>query len=320
VTRRIGAALAGAAVLALSAPAAADAQTAPALPTPFLAAKAHGALRAGKQLATLPHRDVLVRGALRPAPVGEHVLLRVFRDGKLVRRRAPVVAADGSFAIHLPVTKPGRLVLRVSHPVSASLARAVAPPVRVTVADPGLRSGERGVLVTVLQRRLKALHYAVPRSGVYDAGTQRAVLAWRKVTGAPRTFSTDASVFRGLLAGRGAFKVRHPGAGHHVEARLDLQVLALIAHGKVWRIYHTSSGKPSTPTVLGRYRVYRKDPGFNSEGMFDSNYFIRGYAIHGYASVPAFAASHGCLRIPIADAPYVYSWLRMGDVVWVEPS
>jgi L,D-transpeptidase-like protein/putative peptidoglycan binding protein len=312
--------LAGAVALTLAAPAAAAAQTPPALPKPFLAAKAHGALRDGKRLVTLPRRGVLVRGTLRPAPAGEHVLLRVFRGGKLVRRRAPVVAADGSFAIHLPVTKPGRLVLRVTHPTSASLAKGAARPVRVTVVEPTLRPGERGALVRLLQRRLKALHYAVPRTGVYDAGTERAVLAWRKVARLPRTFTADATVFRGLLAGRGAFKVRHPGDGHHVEARLDLQVLALIAHGKVDRIYHTSSGKPSTPTVLGRYRVYRKDPGYNSEGMFDSNYFIRGYAIHGYASVPAFAASHGCLRVPIADAPSIYAWLRMGDVVWVEPS
>ena len=67
-----------------------------------------------------------------------------------------------------------------------------------------------------------------------------------------------------------------------------------------------SSGKPSTPTVIGRFRVYTKTPGVNSEGMVDSNYFIRGYAIHGYAEVPTYAASHGCLRIPIPDAPAVY--------------
>ena len=36
--------------------------------------------------------------------------------------------------------------------------------------------------------------------------------------------------------------------------------------------------------------------------MVDSNYFIRGYAIHGYAEVPTYAASHGCLRVPIPDA------------------
>jgi lipoprotein-anchoring transpeptidase ErfK/SrfK len=80
-----------------------------------------------------------------------------------------------------------------------------------------------------------------------------------------------------------------------------------------------SSGKPSTPTVLGRYRVYQKSPGTNSEGMVDSSYFIRGYAIHGYASVPTYNASHGCLRVPIPDASTIFNWLQVGDVVWVQP-
>ena len=49
--------------------------------------------------------------------------------------------------------------------------------------------------------------------------------------------------------------------------------------------------------------------------MFESNYFIRGYAIHGYAEVPTYAASHGCLRVPIPDAPAIYAWVRMGTPV-----
>ncbi len=71
-----------------------------------------------------------------------------------------------------------------------------------------------------------------------------------------------------------------------------------------------SSGKPSTPTVVGRFRVYTKTPGTNAEGMVDSNYFIRGYAIHGYPEVPTYAASHGCLRVPIPDAAAIYAWVR----------
>jgi lipoprotein-anchoring transpeptidase ErfK/SrfK len=73
-----------------------------------------------------------------------------------------------------------------------------------------------------------------------------------------------------------------------------------------------SSGKPSTPTVVGRFQVYSKTPGENSEGMVDSNYFIRGYAIHGYHEVPTYAASHGCLRIPIPDARAVFGWVQAG--------
>jgi lipoprotein-anchoring transpeptidase ErfK/SrfK len=97
---------------------------------------------------------------------------------------------------------------------------------------------------------------------------------------------------------------------------LSKQVLAEIEPGgRVRTIYTMSSGKPSTPTVLGRFQVYLKTPGINSEGMVDSNYFIRGYAIHGYAEVPTYAASHGCLRVPIPDAAEIYAWVQLGTRV-----
>ena len=124
-----------------------------------------------------------------------------------------------------------------------------------------------------------------------------------------------------LLAGEAAQVVTSgrsgaPGVGEvlHVEADLSRQVIALInPGGKVFKIIHTSSGKPSTPTVLGTFHFYSKTPGTNAKGMLDSNYFIRGYAIHGYPEVPNYAASHGCLRIPNANAAFVFGWVSIGD-------
>ena len=85
--------------------------------------------------------------------------------------------------------------------------------------------------------------------------------------------------------------------------------------GRVNAIFEMSSGKPSTPTVVGRFRVYEKTPGYNAKGMLDSNYFIAGYAIHGYAEVPDYPASHGCLRVPIPNASSIYSWVQLGTPV-----
>jgi len=65
--------------------------------------------------------------------------------------------------------------------------------------------------------------------------------------------------------------------------------------------------------VLGTFHFYSKTPGTNAKGMLDSNYFIRGYAIHGYPEVPNYAASHGCLRIPNANAAFVFGWVNIGD-------
>ena len=123
-------------------------------------------------------------------------------------------------------------------------------------------------------------------------------------------------MFERLARREGAFHVRYRRDGRHVEANLTKQVLAEIEpDGRVYKIYTISSGKPSTPTVIGRFQVYEKTAGVNSEGMVDSNYFIRGYAIHGYAEVPTYAASHGCLRVPIPDAPAIYGWVRDGTPV-----
>ena len=136
------------------------------------------------------------------------------------------------------------------------------------------------------------------------------------MTGLERTPAAGRHVFELLARGAGRFHVRYRGDGPHVEADLNKQVLAEIEPGgRVHRIYTMSSGKPSTPTVLGRFRVYSKTPGVNSKGMVDSNYFIRGYAIHGYAEVPTYAASHGCLRVPIPDASAIYDWVTVGTPV-----
>jgi lipoprotein-anchoring transpeptidase ErfK/SrfK len=93
--------------------------------------------------------------------------------------------------------------------------------------------------------------------------------------------------------------------------------MALASGGDVVRAYAISSGKPSTPTIRGSFRFYRRQPGYNSLRMYYTVYFHGGYAIHGYSSVPNYPASHGCLREFIADARTVYNWVRLGDRIYV---
>jgi lipoprotein-anchoring transpeptidase ErfK/SrfK len=93
-------------------------------------------------------------------------------------------------------------------------------------------------------------------------------------------------------------------------------LLALVDGSHVYRIYPISSGKPSTPTILGDFHVYSKVAGYLPDGMYFSNFFFTGYAIHGYNPAPDYPASHGCMRLPIVDAISVYDWLQIGD--WVD--
>jgi hypothetical protein len=263
-----------------------------------------------------------VRGVLRPYVAGQTVLVRFFRKGKEIHHQTEQVkpmpgGKVGFFLTPFRSKREGRITIGAMHAKTPELAATRAAKRKVFVVKPIAGSG--GTVVRLLQKGLAKLHYSTSRSGVFDDATARAVMAWRKETGMARTFSASQPVVRGVLAGKGRFHVKFPRHGHHVEADLSKQVLALLEGDRVVRIYHVSSGKPSTPTVLGTYHVYRKSPGTNSHGMVHSNYFIGGYAIHGYADVPPYAASHGCLRVPIPNAWSIYTWVRMGDIVDVYP-
>lgn len=277
--------------------------------------------RDGKRRVALTRDRWRVTGVLRPYVPGQTVEVRFYRGGKRIHREVrsvqPGRRGRGVFQASFKARKTGRISVRAVHRGTPELATVRSNVRRVSVMTPDV--GRRGTMLRLLQKGLKKLRYAVPRSGVLDGGTQRAVMAFRKVRGYVRTYAVTRRVVRDVLAGRGAFKVRYPGDGRHVEADLSRQVMALIEGGEVRRIYHISSGSPYTPTVLGRFRVYRKSPGTNALGMVHSTYFIRGYAIHGYHSVPPYNASHGCLRVPIPDAWSIYRWVRMGDIVRVYP-
>src|SRR5205807_9281127 len=113
---------------------------------------------------------------------------------------------------------------------------------------------------------------------------------------------------------RAASRVRSPGHGRHLEAELTPRVLPLVGpRSRVYSVFPLSSRKPSTPTVLGPFRFYSKTRGTNAHGMVNSNYFHGRYAVHGYYDVPTWAASHGCLRIPIPNSLFVFRWIRLGQ-------
>jgi peptidoglycan hydrolase-like protein with peptidoglycan-binding domain len=260
-----------------------------------------------------------VSGTVAHYRPGERVRLHAFLDGRPVLSRTTAVrhvGDHGRYSFTLALSGIGRLSVRTLIAATATTPRIVSRTFSLWSVAPVISPGQRSYAVRILQHQLSALHYVVGAPGVYDARTQRAVLAFRKMAGLPLTEVADATVFSAIAAGEGVFTVRYPSQGRHIEADLTHQVLALIgANGVPQRLYPISSGKPSTPTVLGHFAIYLKTPGVNSEGMVDSSYFYTGYAIHGYYSVPTYAASHGCLRCPIPDAAAIYAWATLGTQV-----
>jgi lipoprotein-anchoring transpeptidase ErfK/SrfK len=171
--------------------------------------------------------------------------------------------------------------------------------------------------VGLLEHRLVALHYHL--AGVnrrFDARTADAVLAFRKVQRLPRTRDVTATVWRALA---------HPHVIHpvlttrkfHIEIDQSRQVLATVSGGTVRAIIHVSTGKPSTPTIDGTFRVIRKIAGYSPNRLYYPSYFDGNRAIHGWPDVPTYAASHGCVRVPYWTAKWIFRLAKLGTKVIV---
>ena len=288
-------------------------QPPPQQPAPAPAPAAKLTLASEGDRLVLARRSFRVAGRLTPAVAGQKVVVRLYRGARKLQAKSVAIDAEGRFSTKLTARRTGTVTIRASHRATPELGTAVARALTLDVLPRRVAAGQRGTAVRIVQRHMKRRGYVIGRPGLFDARPARAVLAFRKVSGLRRTSTADLTVMRRLADGGGTFKVRYPSHGKHIEADLSRQVFAMIRGKRVERIYHTSSGSPATPTVRGNFKFYRSQPGLNAKGMFHSQYFIRGYAIHGYHSVPVYPASHGCLRVPMADAKAIFDWVNLGD-------
>jgi hypothetical protein len=318
-------------LLALALAPAAQAQTAtapepPVTPAPKpkpAAGKAslsvHGGLATSKARYFAPSQEVVVRGVVKPGVRGEVLTLYAIRGGKATKQVRRKVGRRGRYEFRFKVGNAGAVRLVVKHRASDGQVQFRTRSETIQVVNWQAGAGSSGVKVLLLQRGLLKLGFATPVTGSFDGLTANAVNVFRKTNGMGRDGYATTSVYAMVLRGDGAFKLRYPNSGthgKHVEFDWSRQVLVLADRGKPYRAYHVSSGKASTPTVFGSYRFYSKTPGTNSHGMVYSSYFIGGYAIHGYASVPNYPASHGCLRVPIPNAVSIYNWIDIGDPIY----
>jgi hypothetical protein len=262
-----------------------------------------------------------ISGTVRPYVAGQIAVLEVRRSGKLVDRQRRTVKRGkrrtGKVSFNFKPRRKGVYKAQIVHAATAGQAAFRSRAARFKAVLLSAGEGKRGTDVLLLQRGLKALGYAVPVTGYYDAGTSRAVIAFRKANEMERIGYASAAVFSKVLKGEGAYKARYPDAGYHVEYDWSRQVLGFFRGAKPVNVYHSSSGAPATPTVFGTFTFYRKEPGTNHLGMVQSNYFIRGYAIHGYKDVPIYPASHGCLRVPIPNAYQIDRQIEIGMKIMV---
>ena len=255
-----------------------------------------------------PGSRLVVRGRLTPASSGA---LRLHVG---TRSWAISVRADGTYTARLPTRHGGRYRARVVFTPNSGYA-ATRVSRRYRIRTPYLAIGSYGRAVLALERRLHRLHYALRHvNKFYGVDTYEAVLAFQKVHRMTRTGHVGSTVWN-RLGTAGIPRARHP-RGSHIEVDKTRQVLFEVRRGHVVRVMHVSTGATGN-TPIGRWHVYWKQAGLNSHGMYYSLYWLRGFAIHGYVSVPPWPASHGCVRIPMWLAPGLYSRWGIGTTVYV---
>ncbi|MBK6885740.1 MAG: L,D-transpeptidase family protein [Tetrasphaera sp.] len=100
---------------------------------------------------------------------------------------------------------------------------------------------------------------------------------------------------------------------------------ATVALGPVLMV----NGAPATPTDVGLFHIYLKNPlmtmrGHNADGTTYetpdvpwSSFFNGGEALHGayWRETFGYAASHGCVNLPIPTAKWIYDWAPIGTPV-----
>jgi L,D-transpeptidase catalytic domain len=264
---------------------------------------------------------VRVAGTLSPYAPNQKVAVTFYLDGKPVKRARVKVGKGeggaGSFDARIKVKEAGKYAVSARHAPTALLGGDSTVRKSWRVSFPSLRQGKCGPVVVAFKKAMRKMGYIANDGSCFGDKTARGVLAYRKVNEMARSMRAGKGLVKRVFAGRGGYRVRHPGAGRHVEAPLSKQVLVFAKDDKPYAIYPISSGKSSTPTVTGHFRFIRTEPGYNSHGMYYSFYFYGGYAVHGYESVPDYPASHGCIRTFIADQPEIYNRIEFGESIFI---
>jgi len=315
---RLALALGSLALGAASAPAGALAAGTPVAATP-VKLTVTGLFSVHRDKVTVPKRAVVVSGTVAHFVPRQRVQLVASVDGHVFLRRALGVAhraGRGHFQTTVLAPRAGHVRVALAHVRNTKMLNFMRST-SYSVLDSSVGPGASGRFVQLVQQQLAALHVFIPQTGVYDQGTELALDAYHRLLGKGEGHITlDPPTVTDLLNGVGSFHVRYPNHGSHAEGDLSDQVLAFTNGSQVHWLFPISSGKPSTPTILGNYQIYSRVPGYLPDGMYYSDFFIRGYAIHGYDPAPDYPASHGCMRLPIQDAIFVYNQLKIGD--WVD--
>jgi N-acetylmuramoyl-L-alanine amidase len=188
------------------------------------------------------------------------------------------------------------------------------PALRLQPPDPGVKT---------LQQKLIDLGYLVAGDddGRFGPATQNAILGFQKWERLNRTGLLNIATKARLAIATHPSPITKGAAGKRAEVLLDRQVALLIDNNQVVRTIAVSTGTASTPTPPGDYHVYAKIPRWWStpfrEWLPWALPFVGGIAFHELQDVPAYPASHGCVRQLYTVARWTYNFATVGMPVKV---
>jgi N-acetylmuramoyl-L-alanine amidase len=265
----------------------------------------------------VPFANVLLTVKVAPAEYGGTVTAVVTHRGATV---ATVEAAtrNGKAVMVLPLRGVGAFQVQLSLPAADGFAARTARAA-VQVSGGRIATGSSGARVRVLLTQLARLKFRVPYIGsTFTSQCADAVVAFQKAYGLSRTYVFDEDDWRKLETAK-VIKPKYSSPSTHLEVDKGRQIALVVKDGAVYGIIAVSTGATGN-TPEGTFRIRIKSPyaPSNYGGMlFRSMGFYADFAMHGYAPVPPYPASHGCVREPMWVAQWMYDQSWVGETIYI---
>jgi len=182
-----------------------------------------------------------------------------------------------------------------------------------------------------------------PIDGVWGAQTAQGMCTFRQLAGLSTTrggiTSSDLSTLRNYnswYSGLGSIPApARNGRSTYLLANETCQTMVYVRGGAYVKVLRISTGRAGYPTPNGNYWLGATYPGwscstafpegcyYHSAGanawyttkyvkyskygnMYNKRSFSGAYMLHGSGSVPTYPASHGCIRVSVANSDWLY--------------
>jgi peptidoglycan hydrolase-like protein with peptidoglycan-binding domain len=223
-------------------------------------------------------------------------------------------------------------------------------PPSSSAEDTILRYGDRGDAVIALQQKLNVFKYNLSVDGVFGYGTLFAVEDFQSVTGlsadgvvGPATWyalDNTPAVYPYIYDPAQRYQDRvnsnycPSSTGYYIYVNRDRHVVCILTGSNhnwtIKKIFLCTVGKPSTPTITGKFTVKAKGSYFVTENGLICKYYTQIYGDYLFHSILYYPdgsiaddrlgmdLSHGCIRLATENALYIYNNIPYGTGIWIE--